>query len=117
MPPSPCDPSSKVYKCANNKYKCKKCGKCFTTRSLTVFRHSRLSLKKIFFSLYLFVSRKKGISSCQLSRELDITQKSSWRLLNKLRGSLEQSNFIKKMLEGTVEIDETFIGGKNGNRH
>lgn len=52
-----------------------------------------------------------------MARDLGITQKTAWFVLDDLRGILKQSNFIKNMLEGIVEVDETFIGGKNGNRH
>jgi len=116
-PISPFDPSSKVYPCANGKWKCKNTGKYFTTKSLTIFRHSRLPLKKIFLALHFLVSRKKGIPSTQLAEDLNITQKTAWKLLNKLRNILDQSNFIKDMLKGTVEIDETYVGGSNTNRH
>jgi len=114
---SPFDPTSKVYSCANGRHRCKNTGKDFTTKSLTVFRNSRLPLKKIFLALYSLVSRKKGISSCELAEDLNITQKTAWKLLDKLRGSLRQSRLIKDMLKGFVEADETYVGGSNTNRH
>lgn len=116
-PISPYDPNSKVYKCANNWYRCKNTKKLFNVKTGTIFANTKLPLRKWFISLYTFSSRKKGISSCQLAKDIDITQKSAWYLLNNLRSSLKQPNFIKDMLKDFIEVDETFIGGKNKNRH
>jgi len=66
--------------------------------------------------LCIFSSHKKGISSYQLAKFINITQKSAWFILHRLRLGFECPIF-KVMLENSVEIDETFIGGKNGNRH
>lgn len=113
---SPYDPTSKVYFCpSNNQYRCKNTKKFFNVKTGTIFARSKLPLQKWFLAFYLFSSHKKGISSCQLRKYLGITQKSAWYLLDDLRDSLKQSNFIKEMLEGFVEIDETYVGGKNKN--
>ena len=113
---SPFDPNSKVYKCANNKYKCKNTGKYFNVKTGTVFESSKISLRNWFYVLYVFVNHKKGISSHQLARDMKITQKSTWFMLHRLRLGFECPIF-KIILKGVVEIDETFIGGKNKNRH
>lgn len=117
LPVSPFDPNSQVYKCANNWYKCKNTSKFFNVKTGTIFANTKIKLKKWFFALYLLINHKKGISSCQLAKDINITQKSAWYLLDNLRSSLKQSNFIKDMLENFVEIDETFLGGKNRNKH
>jgi len=114
---SPFDPTSKVYKCANNRYKCKNTGKYFNARTGTVFRNSKIPIQKWLWALYLFSSDKKGISSCQLARNIEITQKSAWFLLQRSRYTFKHPIFINDMLGNEVEIDETFIGGKNKNRH
>ncbi len=114
---SPLDPTSKVYKCKNNRYKCKNTNKYFNVRTGTIFENSKISLQKWFWALFAFSSRKKGISSYQLARETDITQKSAWFMLHRSRYTFDQLSFIKEMLKGVVEIDEMFIGGKNKNRH
>jgi len=113
---SPFDPSSQVYKCANNKYKCKNTGKYFTIKSGTVFRNSKMPLQKWLWALYIFSTHKKGISSCQLAKDISVTQKSAWFMLHRLRFTFKISEF-ETMLKDLVEIDEAFIGGKNKNRH
>ena len=113
---SPFDPTSKVYKCANNRYKCKNTGKYFTVKTGTIFRNSNISLQKWFLALYFLSTYKKGVSSCQLAKDIKITQKSAWFVLHRLRCASDLPEF-KVMLENSVEIDETFIGGKNKNRH
>ena len=77
LPTSPFDPKSKVYKCANNWYKCKNTGKFFNVKTGTAFAYTKLPLRKWFLAAYLFTSHKKGISSCQLAKDLNITQKSA----------------------------------------
>ncbi|CAG8625081.1 2117_t:CDS:2 [Cetraspora pellucida] len=57
------------------------------------------------------------VSSCQLRKYLGITQKSAYYLLDDIRNGLKQSNFIKEMLKDFVELDETYVGGSNTNRH
>lgn len=113
---SPFDPSSKVYKCAGNKYKCKNTGKYFNVRTNTVFDNTKIPLQKWFMALYVFSSHKKGISSHQLAKDISVTQKSAWFMLHRLRYAFDHPNF-KAVLSEHVEIDETFVGGKNKNRH
>ncbi|RHZ37305.1 IS1595 family transposase [endosymbiont GvMRE of Glomus versiforme] len=116
QPISPFDPNSKVYKCADNKYKCKNTNKYFTIKTGTVFRNSKIPLQKWLWALYIFSAHKKGISSCQLAKDISITQKSAWFMLHRLRSTFKISE-LETMLKDLVEIDETFIGGKNKNRH
>ena len=113
---SPFDPESKVYKCAGNKYKCKTTGKYFNVRTNTIFDNTKIPLLKWFLALYVFSSHKKGISSHQLARDISVTQKSAWFMLHRLRYAFDHPNF-KAVLTDDVEIDETFVGGKNKNRH
>ena len=113
---SPFDPKSKVYKCKNNRYKCKNTGKYFTVKTGTIFRNSNISLQKWFLALYILSNYKRGFSSCQLAKEIKTTQKTAWFILHRLRDIFDLPRF-KVMLENSVEVDETFIGGKNRNRH
>jgi transposase-like protein len=106
---------TKVYR-TNRGFKCadKFCAKKFTVTVGTIYENSKVGLRTFFAALYLISSSKKGISSLQLSRQLGITQKSAWFVLHRIREMLKDKSTQK--LSGTVEIDETYVGGLNGNR-
>ena len=111
-----CKHEEKIYKLSNGHYKCSKCRKPFSVTKGTIFENSPISLQKWFVAIYLITSHKKGISSSQLARDIDVTQKSAWFMLQRIRFAIRTRDF-NKPLEGDVEIDETYIGGKNKNRH
>jgi transposase-like protein len=113
---SPFDETSKVYKCAGNKYKCKNTGKYFNVRTNTIFDNTKIPLQKWFLALYVFSSHKKGISSHQLAKDITVTQKSAWFLLHRLRYAFVHPNF-KNTLTNIVEIDETFVSGESKSKH
>lgn len=94
---------------------CKNTQKMFNVKVGTIFHSTKLPLRKWFMAIWLVLSHKKGISSLQLSRDLKITQKTAWYILQKIRTCLICKN--KGKLDGEVECDETFVGGKNKNRH
>jgi transposase-like protein len=110
---SPFDPTSKVYKCKGNKYRCKNTGKYFNVRTNTLFDNTKVELRKWFLAIYIVTSHKKGISSIQLSKDIDVTQKTAWFMLQRIRNCFG----FEGSLDNEVECDETYIGGKNKNRH
>lgn len=111
---SPFDETSKVYNCAGNKYRCKNTGKYFNVRTSTLFDNTKIALQTWFVAIYLITGHKKGISSLQLSRDLNVTQKTAWFMLQRIRNCF---GINSNDLDNEVEIDETFVGGKNKNRH
>lgn len=112
---SPYDPESTVYKCKNHQYKCRNTGKFFNVKTGTFLEGTKLPLSLWLEAILVVTSKKRGISSCQLAYDLGITQKTAWRMLTLIRKTMSsQNNFT---LSSEVEIDETFVGGKNKNRH
>lgn len=97
------------------RYKCAKCQRQFSVKVGTIFEDSKITLQKWFAAIYLITSHKKGISSLQLHRDLGVTQKTAWFMLHRVRHTLLVSPSEK--LTGIIEADETFIGGKEANKH
>ncbi len=96
-------------------WKCRECRKQFSVKVGTVFEDSPLGLDKWLPALWLLANAKNGISSYELARSLGVTQKTAWFMLGRIRLAMESKSFEK--MEGEVEIDETFIGGKSKNMH
>jgi len=92
-------------------YKCVKCRKQFTVRIGTIFEDSHIPLNKWLMALHLMTSSKKGVSSHQLSRELNISIQSAWFLSHRIREAMTEDP-ESGLLGGTVEVDETYVGGK-----
>lgn len=110
--------STKVYKCKSPRaYICgeKVCGNRFSVLTGTFMEGTKISLSKWFIAMYLCFSHKKGVSSCQLARDLGVTQKTGWFMLMRIRAFVGSQ--VPEMLCNIVEVDETYIGGKEGNRH
>lgn len=112
---SPFEPSSKVYVCKNNRYRCKETGKYFNVKTATLFDNSKVKLQKWFLAIWLVTSHKKGISSIQLSKDIGVTQKTAWFMLQRIRNCFGFDN--NNDLSNEVEVNETYVGGKNKNRH
>lgn len=112
---SPYDETAKVYKCSRNRFRCSKTGKDFNVKTGTMFENTKIELRTWFIAIYIIASHKKGISSLQLSKDLNVTQTTAWFILHRIRRCFEIEN--NTILDNEVEIDETYVGGKNKNRH
>ncbi|MBA3827848.1 MAG: IS1595 family transposase [Taibaiella sp.] len=99
----------------NKRFKCAKCLRHFSATKGTVLENSPISLQKWFISIYLSLSNKKGISSVQLAKHIDVTQKTAWYMLHRIRAMM-RIKAINRKISGLIQIDETFCGGKNKNR-
>src|SRR5689334_16723072 len=105
--------------CATRKpgfYRCLPCGFDFTVRTNTVMERSKVPLHKWLYAMYLLVTARKGISSLQLSKQIGVTQKTAWFMLHRLREACGGDQGLSK-LRGIVEVDETHVGGLEGNKH
>ena len=102
-------PKSKKYT-----YWCGNCRKNFTIKTNTVMHSSKVPIQKWVVTMYYLMTARKGISSLQLSKEIGVTQKTAWFMLQRIREACKQSDF---KLSEVVEVDETYIGGKEKNKH
>ena len=96
-----------------------KCGDCrarFSIKVGTIFHDTKLPLRKWFMAIWLITNHKKGIASTTLARDLKITQKSAWHVLHRLRHAARTKSF-NAPLSGQVESDETYVGGREKNKH
>jgi len=115
---TPTCPHCGSARCAERKdhkpmpYRCKDCRKDFSVKIGTIFQKAKVSHHKCLLAVYLITTAKKGISSHQLRKHIGCTQKTAWYLGHRIRECMEQN---ADMLSGTIEVDETFIGGKRKN--
>ena len=99
----------------SGRFHCTHCNKNFSCLVGTIFENTKLPLCKWFMAMYLISSHKKGISSYQLAKDIEVSQHSAWYMLQKVRMLLSQDD--SKGFEGAVECDEVYIGGKEKWKH
>jgi transposase-like protein len=109
--------SKKISRIAKrNQYDCDSCRHQFSVLSGTMFHDTHLALTKWFFATYLLCESRKGISANQLKRMLRVSYETAWYLCHRIRAAMKALE--PQPLGGTIEVDETFIGGKQrGHQH
>ncbi|MBU0516385.1 MAG: IS1595 family transposase [Proteobacteria bacterium] len=93
------------------RHHCNNCNTSFSVTVGTIFHRTRLDLQKWFLAVALVLNAKKGISARQLARDLDVNKDTAWSMAMRIRNAMVERN-DRKLLEGVVEMDETYIGGK-----
>jgi transposase-like protein len=101
-------PGSKTRK---GLWKCKPCRKQFTVTVGTIFEDSHIPLSKWLMAFHLIAASKKGMSAHQLHRMMGITYRAAWFMAHRIRYAMKQEP-LSDMLTGTVEVDETYVGGR-----
>jgi len=106
---SPFNPYSKVYFCNNNKYRCKDSGKYFNVKTGTLFYNSKVNLQKWFIAIWLVTSEKKGITSIELSKDLKITQKTAWFMIQRIKKYITLQRKAKSTKSKSGAIDKIVV--------
>lgn len=96
-------------------FKCYGCKKQFSVKVGTIFEQSPLPLSKWLPAMWIIAGAKNGVSSCEIARSLGVCQKTAWFMMHRIREAMQNGSFVK--LNGVVEADETYVGGKIGNKH
>lgn len=104
-----------AVKRGDGRYICLSCNKSFSVLVGTIFENTKLPLNKWFAAMYMEASNSNGASSVQIARDLQITQKTAWYMLQKIRTLYKQSDDMQ--MSGIIECDEKYLGGRETNKH
>src|SRR6185436_12033383 len=110
-----CDSKDCSYVASRRIWQCKNCRKQFSVKVGSIFEDSPIPLSKWLPAMWMLVNCKNGVSSYEIARDLGVTQKTAWFMLHRLRLAIHAKSFDK--MDGTIEADETYIGGKARNMH
>src|SRR6185437_6913619 len=105
-----CKEREVCYLESRKQFECASCSYQFSVTTGTIFNDTHLPLEKWFAATYLLCEAKKGMSACQIQRTLGISYKTAWYLCHRIRAAMVESQ--RSMLDGKVEMDETYVGGK-----
>src|SRR5579863_1411142 len=93
-------------------YHCNDCRYQFSVTVGSIFHDSHMTLTKWFLAIYLICSNKKGISAKELQRQLSVTYKTAWYMAHRIRIAMQEDKGFCQKFSGIVEVDETYVGGK-----
>ena len=96
------------------RYHCNNCNTSYSVTVGTIFHKTKADLQKWFLAITLVLNAKKGMSARQLARDIEVTKDTAWYMLMRIRRAFKEYG---ELLEGIIEVDETYVGGKNKNRH
>lgn len=107
-----CEAKKGISRIKARGYECEACGYQYSVLAGTIFHDTKLPLSKWFAATYLMIESRKGMSANQMKRTLGVSYKTAWYLCHRIRAAM--GSVAQSPLEGVIEVDETYVGGKTG---